>query len=169
MLQRGYDPLHIESAVNTKAYHWLLRNQPINKVPIPDVTTNFKVYTLNWNDHELEMFVGDDKDAFQKRLFFWPKLTGNWTRWYFSFSKKHSLFFLLGHLINHFIFYSILPLVAHGASIFFDKKKKYHLLCFLGRVTILMKVSFHVEWKSIGFVMINSNQYQKFLVKSFSR
>jgi hypothetical protein len=88
MLQRGYDPLHIESAVNTKAHNWLLLNQPINKVTVPDVTTNFKVYTLNWNDHELETFVGDDDDPFRTRILFWPKLEGNWTRWYFSFSNK---------------------------------------------------------------------------------
>ena len=88
MLHRGYDPQYIESAVNTKADNWPSKTQPINKVNIADVTTNFKVYTLNWDDKKLEMFVGDDNNPLQTRILSWFKLGGNWTRWYFSFSNK---------------------------------------------------------------------------------
>lgn len=85
ILHRGYDPLHVESAVNTKAFNWVEATQPINKVPIPDATTNFKVYTLDWNYNKLEMFVGDDDDPFQTRILLWSRLAGNWTRWYVYF------------------------------------------------------------------------------------
>ncbi|CAF1430977.1 unnamed protein product [Adineta ricciae] len=96
MLHHGNDPQNVEAAINTKSYNWLVDNQPINKVTIPDVTTDFKVYTLEWNVHQLEMFVGDDDDPFKTRILFWPKLGGDWTRWPFDKPFYVLLFLAIG-------------------------------------------------------------------------
>lgn len=82
----GYNPMMIHSAVNTKAYNWMLKNLPINKVNVTDAATSFKVYTLDWYYDKLETFVGDEDDPLNiTRIFMWPKLQRNWTEWYVLF------------------------------------------------------------------------------------
>jgi hypothetical protein len=81
MEQVGYDPLRIHSTVHTKAYNYMLNNQPTNAVTVNDATTNFKIYTLDWNVDKLEMFVGDESNPFQTRILIWNK-QGDWTAWY---------------------------------------------------------------------------------------
>ncbi len=82
MIQLGYNPLSIRSGVHTKAYNSGIGNQPTNAVTVSDAITNFKVYTLDWNDDKIEMFVGDEDKPLQTRILVWDKQQGNWTRWY---------------------------------------------------------------------------------------
>jgi hypothetical protein len=80
MEQVGYDPLRIHSTVHTKAYNHMLHNQPTNSIIVDGVTQNFKIYTLDWNVDKIEMFVGDEANPFQTRIFIWNKF-GDWTSW----------------------------------------------------------------------------------------
>ncbi|CAF3483169.1 unnamed protein product [Rotaria sp. Silwood1] len=80
MEQVGYDPLRIHSTVHTKANNHMLNNHPSNSVIVGDATTNFKIYTLDWNVDKIEMFVGDEGNPFHTRIFVWNK-HGDWTTW----------------------------------------------------------------------------------------
>jgi licheninase len=80
MEQVGYDPFRIHSTVHTKANNHMLNNHPSNSVIVGDATSNFKIYTLDWNVDKMEMFVGDEANPFQTRIFIWNK-HGDWTTW----------------------------------------------------------------------------------------
>lgn len=43
----------------------------------------FKIYTLEWEPDKMQMFVGDDRNAFQTRVFIWNK-QGDWKKWPFD-------------------------------------------------------------------------------------
>jgi len=80
MQQVGFDPLRIHSVVHTKANNHVLHNHPINSVIVNNAISTFKMYTLKWNVDKLEMFVGDEDNPFQTRIFVWKK-QGDWTAW----------------------------------------------------------------------------------------
>ncbi len=73
MEQVGYDPSRIHSTVHTKANNHMLNNHPSNSVIVSDATTNFKIYTLDWDANKIEMFVGDENNPFLTRIFVWNK------------------------------------------------------------------------------------------------
>jgi hypothetical protein len=80
MEQVGFDPLRIHSTVHTKANNHMLHNHPTNSVIVNDATSNFKIYTVEWNVDKLEMFIGDEDNPFQTRIFVCEK-QGDWTAW----------------------------------------------------------------------------------------
>ena len=80
MEQVGYDPLNIVSAIHTKAYNHIKRTQKSNSITVRDVISTFKIYTLEWNDNQIETFVGDDTDPFASHIFAFNK-HGDWTKW----------------------------------------------------------------------------------------
>ncbi|CAF3328775.1 unnamed protein product [Rotaria sp. Silwood2] len=81
--QVGYDPLRITSSVNTYAYNHMRHNTPMNSIIVRDAISNFKIYTLDWNENKIEMFVGDDTNQFANSIFVWNK-KGDWTQWPFD-------------------------------------------------------------------------------------
>ena len=81
MEQVGYDPLRIVSSVHTKLYNHINGNTPSNGVIVNNAVTDFNVYTLEWGANRLEMFVGNETDAFRTRILVWDK-QGDWTSWY---------------------------------------------------------------------------------------
>jgi len=83
MEQVGYDPLRINSAVHTKAYNHLIGTQPTNSVIVSDAVVDFKIYTLEWAQNRVEMFVGNEANPFQTRILVWDK-QGDWTQWPFD-------------------------------------------------------------------------------------
>ena len=119
MEQVGYDPLRIHSTVHTKANNHMLGNHPSNSVIVNDAVSDFKIYTMDWHADRLEMFVGDEANPFQTRIFVWNK-NGDWTTWYAgSLCLAHSVSTLLsphclGPSINHSSLFSTWPSVVHG-------------------------------------------------------
>jgi beta-glucanase (GH16 family) len=91
----GYDPSRIHSTVHTKANNHMLHNHPTNAVIVGDAVSTFKIYTLEWNTDKLEMFVGDEANPFQTRIFIWNKQE-DWTKWYLN-----SFFYDLVYLFFH--------------------------------------------------------------------
>ncbi|CAF0758234.1 unnamed protein product [Didymodactylos carnosus] len=83
MEQVGFDPNRIVSSVHTKANNHMLNSQPTNGVQVSDATTNFKIYTLDWNVNKLEMFVGDEGNPLGQRILVWDK-QNDWTKWPFD-------------------------------------------------------------------------------------
>lgn len=83
MEQVGYDPLRIHGTVHTKGYNHMLGNHPSHSLVIDDAVSNFKIYTLDWNENRIEMFIGDESNPFQRSLFYWNKF-GDWTAWFDS-------------------------------------------------------------------------------------
>jgi hypothetical protein len=81
MEQVGYDPNRIHSTVHTKAFNHMLGNHPSHSVIVGDATNNFKIYTLDWNVDKIEMFVGDEGNPFQTRIFLWEKQGRDWQAW----------------------------------------------------------------------------------------
>ncbi|CAF2455305.1 unnamed protein product [Rotaria sp. Silwood2] len=81
--QVGYDPLRITSSVNTYAYNHMRHNTPMNSIIVRDAISNFNIYTLDWNENKIEMFVGDDTNQFANSIFVWNK-KGDWTQWPFD-------------------------------------------------------------------------------------
>ena len=80
MEQVGYDPYRIHSTVHTKGNNHMLGNHPSNSVIVNDSTSNFKIYTLDWNIDKIEMFVGEKVNSLDTRIFVWEK-HGDWTTW----------------------------------------------------------------------------------------
>jgi hypothetical protein len=58
----------------------MLNNHPTNSVIVNDAISDFKIYTLEWNVDKLEMFVGNEHNPFERRIFVWNK-HGDWTTW----------------------------------------------------------------------------------------
>jgi hypothetical protein len=58
----------------------MLHNHPTNSVIVNDAVSNFKIYTLEWSVDKLEMFVGNEDNPFETRIFVWNK-HGDWTTW----------------------------------------------------------------------------------------
>lgn len=83
MEQVGFDPLKIHSSVHTKAHNHKDNSHPTNHVIVNDATTNFKIYTLDWEAHRLRMFVGDDSNPLRTEILFWNK-QDDWTKWPFD-------------------------------------------------------------------------------------
>lgn len=81
MEQVGYDPLSIHSTIHTEAYNHMKGNQPTNAVTVNDATTNFKIYSLQWDVNQIQMFVGNESNPFETRILVWNKF-GDWTAWY---------------------------------------------------------------------------------------
>ena len=80
MEQVGYEPNRIHSTVHTKGYNHLLGNHPSHSVVVNDVTSDFKIYTLDWSANRIEMFVGNEANPLQQSIFYWNKF-GDWTAW----------------------------------------------------------------------------------------
>jgi hypothetical protein len=80
MEQVGYDPLRIVSSIHTYANNHMKNTQPSNAITVNDATTNFKVYTLDWNVDKIEMYAGDDANPLANRILIWNK-QGDWTKW----------------------------------------------------------------------------------------
>lgn len=80
MEQVGYDPFRIVSTIHTQAYNHIKGTQKTANVIVNDATTNFKIYTLDWNVDKLEVFVGDDANPLAKRIFTFNN-EGYWTKW----------------------------------------------------------------------------------------
>lgn len=145
MEQVGYDPLRIHSTVHTKANNHMLGNHPSNAVTVNDAVSDFKIYTMDWHVDRLEMFVGDEANPFQTRIFVWNK-HGDWTTWCagsICFSDLYTLVrsilsqYCLGPSINHSLFFSTSPLVVHGKDrrtrpIFRSHNSCYDTLSFRG-------------------------------------
>ena len=79
MEQVGYDPLRIHSTVHTKANNHMLGNHPSHSVIVGDATSNFKIYTLDWEENRIRMFVGDDLNSLKTEILL-RKKTGDWTQ-----------------------------------------------------------------------------------------
>lgn len=80
MEQVGYEPTRIHSSVHTQANNHMSNNHPTHSVNVNDATKKFKIYTLEWEPDKMQMFVGDDRNAFQTRIFIWNK-QGDWKKW----------------------------------------------------------------------------------------
>ncbi|UJR34118.1 hypothetical protein I4U23_021525 [Adineta vaga] len=84
MEQVGFDPTRIHASVHTKAHNHRDSNHPSNSVTVPDVTTRFRIYTLDWEPHRLRMFVSDNEaNPEKKEILLWNK-QGNWKMWPFD-------------------------------------------------------------------------------------
>ncbi|CAF4636910.1 unnamed protein product [Rotaria sp. Silwood1] len=83
MEQVGYDPLRIHSTVHTQAYNHIKGTQKGHSIIVSDAVSNFKIYTLNWNPDQIEMYAGDDANPFAHHIFTWNK-NGDWTQWPFD-------------------------------------------------------------------------------------
>ncbi|CAF0844713.1 unnamed protein product [Adineta steineri] len=85
MEQVGYDPSKVHSSVHTKANNGRDGNNPSHSIDINDATTEYKVYTLQWDSDKIEMFVSNDEtNAFDKSIFKWEKGDKDWTQWPFD-------------------------------------------------------------------------------------
>jgi hypothetical protein len=80
MEQVGYDPLRIVSAIHTQAHNHVQKTEKTNSITVNDAVTNFKIYTLDWNENKIETFVGDEANPLANRIFTYNK-EGDWRKW----------------------------------------------------------------------------------------
>jgi hypothetical protein len=80
MEQVGFDPLRIHSSIHTKAHNHQNKNHPTNHRIVNDAVNNFKINTLDWQEHSMSMFVGDDSNSRKTEILIWRK-QGDWTMW----------------------------------------------------------------------------------------
>ena len=73
----GHDPGVIHASTHTQKNQWRNNNQRTATVQIPDATTAFHTYSMEWDAEEIRIFV-DDRLYFTSR-----KDGGDWTSWPF--------------------------------------------------------------------------------------
>ncbi len=68
----GYDLNVIHGTVHTQAYHHSIGTQKGGKKTITNATTDFNVYTIEWNEDKIEWYINDE--------------------WYFTFSNENKTY-----------------------------------------------------------------------------
>lgn len=74
----GYDPGLIHASTHSKKHQWRNNNQRTATSRLPDVSTAFHTYTLEWDAEEIRAYI-DDRHYFTSR-----KEGGDWTSWPFT-------------------------------------------------------------------------------------
>ena len=57
----GYEPGLIHANIHTKKYNHVQKTNKGDKITIPDASSAFHVYTLEWTDKQMDFFVDDKK------------------------------------------------------------------------------------------------------------
>ncbi|HTL67927.1 MAG TPA: glycoside hydrolase family 16 protein [Lacunisphaera sp.] len=73
----GYEPGRIHGSTHSRKHQWRNHNQRTAIVEVPDATTTFHTYAMEWDAEEIRMWV-DDRLYFTSR-----KDGGDWTVWPF--------------------------------------------------------------------------------------
>jgi beta-glucanase (GH16 family) len=55
----GYQPGHIHGTVHSQAYYWVKWEQRKGRILLPDATSAFHIYALEWTPERIDMFVDD--------------------------------------------------------------------------------------------------------------
>lgn len=78
----GYDEGIVHGTVHTDAYNHTKGTQQGNSYEVPDATSAFHVYSIEWSEDTIEFFVDDDK-------YFMFANQGTWQKW--PFDKRFHL------------------------------------------------------------------------------
>ncbi|MCR6655836.1 MAG: glycoside hydrolase family 16 protein [Opitutus sp.] len=73
----GYDEGVVHASTHTHAHQWRINTQRTATISAPDVTREFHVYTLEWDEAEIRVYL-DDEHYFTSR-----KDGGDWKSWPF--------------------------------------------------------------------------------------
>jgi len=74
----GYDPGVIHASTHSQKNQWRNKNQRTATIKVPDASTAFHTYTLEWDAEEMRVYV-DRQHYFTSR-----KEGGDWTSWPFE-------------------------------------------------------------------------------------
>lgn len=77
MEQVGHEPGKIHGSTHTRLHQWPLKTQRTAVLDVPDATTTFHTYAMEWDAEEIRLYV-DDHQYFTSR-----KAGGDWTSWPF--------------------------------------------------------------------------------------
>lgn len=72
----GFHPGYIHGSLHCKKYNWTINTEKTDSIYIPDCSSAFHVYSMEWSSTEIKMFV-DDKKYFdfvneKKGYGYWP-------------------------------------------------------------------------------------------------
>ncbi len=57
----GYDPGNVHATVHTRTYNGSLGTQLGNSIMVPDYSTAFHTYTMEWNSEKVDFYLDDEK------------------------------------------------------------------------------------------------------------
>jgi len=73
----GYDPTKIHGTVHTQAFNHSIGTQVGTSYPLSDAETNFHVYTLDWSETKIDLYVDENK-------YFTFNSSSEWEKWPFN-------------------------------------------------------------------------------------
>lgn len=79
----GYDPNVIHGSVHTKAYNHVIGTQKTKTLKIPNATTEFVKYSIDWSAEKIDFFIDDQK------YFSFSNENNGWEKW--PFDKRFHL------------------------------------------------------------------------------